>query len=66
MKVSPSITRTMIGRLSVGLEEKIFPYRCLVFHILPKRYQYGYEEDWYDGPWPSFGFGPLLLICWRF
>jgi len=25
---------------------------------------WGYEEDWYDGPLPSIGLGPLFLFCW--
>ena len=25
---------------------------------------WGYEKDWYDGPWHSFGLGPFGLICW--
>ena len=35
-------------------------------HLLPrKRYRsWGYREDWYDGPLPEFGLGPLLLVCW--
>lgn len=36
-------------------------------HFLPhkKYWQLGYTEDWYDGPWYSFGFGPILLITWN-
>lgn len=71
MKVSPLITTDMLGRLTVGIGEKDFPFRNLTFHILPRydsseEHQWGYSELWYDGPWPSFGFGPLLLVCWRF
>lgn len=27
--------------------------------------QWGYIEDWYDGPLLSFGLGRLILICWN-
>lgn len=27
---------------------------------------WGYREDWWDGPLPSFGLGPFLLVCWMY
>ena len=35
-------------------------------HLFPSfnYWRWGYEEDWYDGPLPSFGLGSLMLICW--
>lgn len=43
---------------------------CVTFgpwalHFLVGRghWQWGYEEDWYDGPLPSWGCGPLFLLC---
>lgn len=37
-------------------------------HFFPQKpkdgWQWGYEEDWYDGPIPSFSLGPLFLIAW--
>ena len=41
------------------------------FHIFPRKegflqkyWQWGYMQDWYDGPLHLFGLGPLLLVCW--
>lgn len=35
-------------------------------HIFVSRdtWQWGYREDWCDGPIPSFGLGPLFLLIW--
>lgn len=27
-------------------------------------WQLGFRSDWYDGPRPSFGLGPIILVCW--
>lgn len=27
---------------------------------------WGYEEDWWDGPLPMLGAGPLFLFCWMY
>lgn len=37
---------------------------CL--HFFPKKgyREWGYSEDWYDGPYYSYGLGPFLLLCW--
>lgn len=37
------------------------------FHVFPsyKFWQFGKDEDWYDGPYYSLGLGPLLLVCWN-
>lgn len=32
--------------------------------VSPKNWQWGYAEDWYDGPLSRFGLGPLFLLCW--
>lgn len=34
------------------------------FFIRREHWVWGYEEDWYDGPLPSFGLGPLFLVVW--
>ena len=34
-------------------------------HLLSlKDIQWGYRDEWYDGPMRSFGLGPLALVCW--
>ena len=35
-------------------------------HLLPsyEHWQCGYAEFWHDGPYYSFGLGPLLLVTW--
>lgn len=37
----------------------------LHFLIQPKCWEWGYSCFWYDGPWRSFGFGPVALVVWR-
>ena len=34
-------------------------------HIFVKRshWIWGHEEDWYDGPLPQWGLGPLFLVA---
>jgi len=41
-------------------------YRMSIYiHIFPTKSKlWGFEEIWYDVPYRSFGFGPLLLIHW--
>jgi len=37
----------------------------VAFHMFPRDHEYwhwGYELDWYDGPFWTFGFGRLLEI----
>ncbi len=31
--------------------------------VTPGHWQFWYKEDWYDGPLPSWGMGPLFLLC---
>lgn len=40
--------------------------KSIDFHLFPsiQYWQWGYGQDWYDGPLPYLGLGPLLLICW--
>ena len=39
--------------------------RTLHFLVKPRNWQLGFCETWYDGPWKSYGLGPLALFCWR-
>lgn len=50
--------------ISVGNEET---ERDVVFQtaILRAAWTWGFVCIWYDGPWMSFGLGPLLLAAWR-
>jgi hypothetical protein len=59
--------------LSVTWEKKrvdhwYSPMTSFSFHFFPRKShiprQWGYRNTWYDGELKSFGFGPLLLICW--
>jgi hypothetical protein len=34
------------------------------FHFFPDESLWGHEEEWYDGPWYSFGLGRFLLVTW--
>ncbi len=34
------------------------------FFVKRDSWQWGYEENWYDGPLPSFGLGPPRLLAW--
>lgn len=52
------------GLLSVAWEgKKEWEYTTIHFFPL-KDIQWGYREDWCDGPLYSFGLGPFLLVCW--
>jgi len=31
--------------------------------VRPSHWQWWYKEEWYDGPLPSWGFGPLFLLA---
>ena len=44
------------------IELKVF---CL--HLFPRKghRHWGYFEEWYDGPHPMFGIGPIALFCWE-
>lgn len=39
-------------------------WRWFGLHIGVRRrsWVWGYEESWYDGPWPTYGLGPLFLF----
>lgn len=53
------------GLIVLSATRKKKKWQYLMFHFFPlKDIQWGYKEDWYDGPHHSFGLGPLLLICW--
>lgn len=39
-------------------------------HVLPIKYwrdwkTWGYREEWYDGPHPTFHLGPFLIVGWE-
>jgi hypothetical protein len=38
----------------------------MTIHLIVRRshWQLGYAETWYDGPFRSFGLGPLMLVAW--
>ena len=38
------------------------------FHLFPVKgtRQWGWEEDWHDGPIYSIGVGPLFMVCWAY
>lgn len=53
------------------LENKLYEYNTievfsLSIHLLPRKNhrEWGFCEDWYDGPIYSFGLHGLLLLCW--
>lgn len=54
------------GLISFGTPYPFNGYRYLDVHLVvkPKHWQFGYKKDWYDGPLPSFGLGPLFIVCW--
>jgi len=47
--------------MEITKDNKIFDIH---FIVKKKQRQWGFEEEWYDGPLYSFGLGPLILICW--
>ena len=50
----------LVGLLSIEFE----PWTLHIFPMKRKFWEWGYREGWYDGPIPTWGFGPLfLLIC---
>jgi len=43
-------------------------WRSLTIQLIIPKYKkwlWGYETVWYDGPHYSFGLGPLFLITWE-
>jgi hypothetical protein len=52
------------GRLTLGLGRRPGYLTCIHFGVEKSHRQWGYKQDWYDGPIHSFGLGPLLLVCW--
>ena len=56
-------------RSKVSLVSRMAGLICILcgpwaLHVFVKRscWTWGYEEDWYDGPLPSYGMGPLFLL----
>lgn len=43
-----------------------FSVRDVTVHIAvrPKSWRFGLHEGWYDGPFYTFGLGPLVMFCW--
>jgi len=43
-------------------------WRGFSLHFVVQRdcWVWGYDEDYYDGPLPSFGVGPVFLLCWMY
>lgn len=39
--------------------------KCLHLYVQKHHRQWGYSEDWYDGPFYLFGLGRWLLFVWR-
>jgi hypothetical protein len=53
------------GRVTLGI--RVRPW-WIYLHVLPRTAdarQWGYSQDWYDGPLYAFGLGALMLICWH-
>lgn len=50
------------------LNYEIDEWRYVGCHFLIKNYKdwrWGYDEIWYDGPWPMFYLGPFFLFVWQ-
>jgi len=37
---------------------------CIHIGLAREDWTWGYDEDYYDGPLPMFGCGPLFLVTW--
>lgn len=43
-------------------------WRGFSLHVGVRReyWVWGYKEDWYDGPLPAWGFGPLVMFNYMY
>jgi hypothetical protein len=58
------VTWRNAGLFSVHWETRGQTNICVHVVVARRYWQWGRSDDWYDGPWCSFGCGPLFLICW--
>lgn len=54
----------MAGIRTLLLDSAVNQY-ALHLGVAREFWQWGYIEEWYDGPIYSFGLGPLFLLCWH-
>ena len=54
------------GRIALEVSDAENDWRFFGVHLFPDRdsHEWGFGEDWYNGPIYSFGAGPLALIVW--
>lgn len=61
-------TKDVFLRVLGGVALVTIAWRGFSLHlgVHPLVWTWGYREDWYDGPIPNIGLGPLFLFNWLY